>query len=151
MTKPYLLSSDASSALLMAMRDACGYQPALVLYGLDVGDSVPLSPDDPEQGVVLAEGQPSSPYWSGVGGPYRSDNSGGIDWTITPSASGRVEYARLIDQVTRECHLQSLVGEGERVAGGPAVYLDDLDIVAGVSIEVAVTVVIVAHPSADDE
>lgn len=138
--KQVMFSNAVASAVIMAIRDVCGYRPVLVLYGLGPGDAVPAGPEIPHgpgYGYVIGEAQCPDSDWSGVGGPWLRENDAGL-WKVTSVEAGEVAYARVVHADTGECLIQSAVAEGDPGPDGPAVWMDETTIdAAGVEVTVS--------------
>ena len=120
-------SNVVAAAMITAIRDACGLQPRIVLYGLGEGDSTPAGPEvafGPGYGFVIAEAQYPDADWTGIGGPWLRTNDSGA-WLLEAVAVGEVAYARIVDADTGDCRIQSDVAEGDPGADGPAIWIDE--------------------------
>lgn len=106
-----IYSQAVNDARIAATEQEIGANPIMRLYGLGVGDTVPLNCADAPSGILIAEGQESTSAWMGVPSTQKTPDYVArtnlySSWVLTVIAEGEVAYLRVYDSSGLVCGMQ---------------------------------------------
>lgn len=106
-----LLYSVAMNEARMAAMAALISNPIMRMFGLQGGDSVPVTCEQPDSGFLIAEGSESAALW--MGAPSTTKPALFVaraniwsSWALDILSDGTIAYVRIYDDTGSTCHMQ---------------------------------------------